>query len=93
MAVLVILEIEASSDDYDKANAKIDAASNPPDGLVVHTAEETGGKMRIVDVWESAGQFESFSQERVGPAVAEALGDDAPSPSVEIRELHNMERF
>lgn len=93
MAVLVTLEIEGSADDYDKTNEKVDAKGDPPAGLLVHTAEDAGGRMRIVDVWESAEQFESFSQERIAPAVAEVLGDDAPPPSIEIRELHNLERF
>jgi hypothetical protein len=91
MAVIVTQEFEATSDQYDDVNGKIDPENNPPDGLIVHTAADAGGgKMRIVDVWESQGAFESFGQEKVGPAVAEVLGADAPPPDIKIEELHNV---
>ena len=41
--------------------------------------------MRVVDVWESQGAFETFAQERLGPAVAEVLGEDNPPPDITDR--------
>jgi hypothetical protein len=87
MAVLVTQEFEASPEEYDQVTEKIDPGTNPPDGLIVHTGIEVGGgKMKAVDVWESAEQFQSFAESRLGPAVAEVAGPDRPDPKVEIEE-------
>jgi hypothetical protein len=91
MAVLVSQEFESTTDEYDQVAAKIDPENNPPDGMIVHSAEDMGGgKMRAVDVWESPDKFQKFAEERLGPAVAEVVGDDSPEPKIEIRELHNV---
>ena len=91
MAVIVTQEFEGTPDQYDQVNEKLDARNNPPDGLHIHTAADAGGgRMRIVDVWESQGDFESFAQEKVGPAVAEVVGEDAPPPDIKIEELHEV---
>ena len=47
--------------------------------------------MRVVDVWESAEKFAAFAEGKLGPAMAEVLGDDGPgaSPSRSSTELHN----
>jgi hypothetical protein len=90
MAVMVKLDFDASAEQYDKVDKAIDARGNPPDGLISHTAQDVGGKVRIVDVWESAEQFGAFMEDRAGPAIGEALGDDAPEvPDPEFTELHN----
>jgi hypothetical protein len=90
MAVMVTLGFDASADQYDAVDKAIDARGNPPDGLISHTAQDLGGKVRIVDVWESAEQFGAFMENRAGPTIAETLGDDAPEvPAPEFTELHN----
>jgi hypothetical protein len=80
---------------YDAVSAKIDAAGNPPEGLIIHTAGAAeGGGFRIFDVWESREAFERFENERLMPAVQEVMGDqmpEAPSPP-EIYELHDFVR-
>ena len=88
MAVLISMEFPATADQYDQVNAKI--GEDPPDGLLVHTATEMGGSMRIVDVWESAEKFEAFG-ETLGPAVESVMGEGGPGPQPEIQELHNLE--
>ena len=90
MAVLVTLEFDASADQYDAVDKALDARGNPPDGFISHSAQDLGGKMRIVDVWESPDAFGAFAESRMGPTVAEVLGDDAPEiPQPEFTELHN----
>ena len=91
MAVLVTIEFPASADDYDRVNAAVDATDSP-DGLIVHTASDLGGKMRVVDVWESPEKFAAFAENTLGPQVAEVLGDGGPAPGEpEFQELHNVE--
>jgi hypothetical protein len=36
----------------------------------VHTATDLGGKMRVVDVWESPEKFGAFAEGQLGPKVA-----------------------
>ena len=91
MAVLVTIEFPASADDYDRVNAAVDA-NDSPDGLIVHTASDLGGKMRVVDVWESQEKFAAFAEGKLGPRVAEVLGDGGQAPAEpEVQELHNVE--
>jgi hypothetical protein len=94
MAVVVIQEFEATVDEYDKVTEKIDPQSNPPEGLVLHCgADIGGGKMKVVDIWDSADAFQTFADARLGPAVGEVMGEDASEPQIEIQELHDLYRF
>lgn len=90
MAVLMTLEFEASVEDYDKVNEVL--GKDVPDGMIAHVGIDLGGKMKVVDIWESAEDFAKFGQERLGPAVAEALGDGGAEPGPpEIQEIHDLE--
>jgi hypothetical protein len=90
MAVVVIQEFEASREEYDQVSEKLDAANNPPEGLIVHTgAEIGGGKMKVVDIWESQGNYDDFVQNRLGPAVAQ-VNPDAPQPDTQVHEVFDL---
>ena len=57
-------------------DAKIGDA--PPAGLILHTVSDLGGdKWKLVDVWESAENFQTFVQDQLIPAIAE-VNPDAP---------------
>jgi hypothetical protein len=80
-------------DDYDRVTAEL--GDDPPEGLIVHVAGEHGGKVRIIDVWESQDAFLRFQEERLGPAIAKVMGPDAMAqgpPPTEPLEVHNMMR-
>jgi len=68
---------------YDQVNAEV--GPEHPDGLIIHTASEVDGEVRITDVWESAEAAMSFTQNRLGPAVAAVTGElpDGPPDMVE----------
>jgi hypothetical protein len=90
MAVLMELEIEVTADQYDAVDKALDVRGNPPDGFMAHSAEDLGGKMHIRDIWESAEAFGAFAENRLGPTIAQTLGDDAPgAPEPKFTELHN----
>jgi hypothetical protein len=89
VAVLMTLEIEVSTDQYDAVEKEVDAKGDPPDGFIAHTAQDLGGKMRILDVWESAEAFGAFAESRLGAAIGKVLGDDAPQVEPQFTELHN----
>ena len=91
MPVLMELEFEGTTEQYDAVDKALDAKGNPPDGFIAHSAEDLGGKVRVRDLWESAQAFEAFAESRLGPTIAQTLGDDAPSqaPEPKFTELHN----
>ena len=96
MAVMVTQEFPASVEQYDQVNEKLDAESNPPEGLILHSgADIGGGKMKIVDIWESEGDWQSFLDNRIGPAVVEVMGpppEGVEPPPIEIHELHDLQK-
>ena len=90
MAVLVIQEFEGTRDEYEQVNEKIDPENNPPSGLILHCgADIGGGKLRVVDVWESQDDFQSFVQGTLIPAINE-VNPDAPQADVQMHELIDL---
>ena len=51
-----------------------------PDGLIVHSAGEGDQGWYIYDIWESREHFQRFAEGKLGPAMHELIGDDAPRP-------------
>jgi hypothetical protein len=94
MAVMVIQEFEATEDQYDKVNEILDPEANPPQGLILHSgAILDGGKVKVVDIWESAGAWDSFLNDRLGPAVVEVMGpppEGVEPPPIEVHELKDL---
>ena len=91
--VLVQKAQEASWADYERVAQTVGVDDNPPEGLIVHAAGEENGKWRSVDVWESQAAYEKFREERLMPAVREAMGEEAvsagppPQESFEVKHL------
>ena len=84
---------QATWDDYERVSQAVGAEENPPEGLIVQAAGEENGKWRMVDVWESQAAYERFRDERLLPAVRQAMGDEAvnagppPQESFEVKHL------
>jgi hypothetical protein len=91
MAVLMEMEGDFTAEQYDAIDKAVDVRGNPPDGFIAHSAEDLGGgRMRVRDLWESAEAFGAFAESRLGPTIAQTLGDDAPAvPEPKFTELHN----
>jgi hypothetical protein len=90
MAVRVTLEFPATAEQYDQVNEAVDAGGSS-DGLIVHSAVDQGGTMKVVDVWESPEKFGAFAEGTLGPKAAEVLGEGGPMPEPQIEEIHNYE--
>jgi hypothetical protein len=90
MAVAVILEFKgATLDQYDQVLEKMGfshGGKGGPGGLF-HWVTETGDGFRVTDVWESREQFESFSEEQIGP-YSQEVGITNP-PEVTFVEVYN----
>ena len=92
-----IRDDDRSTTNYDTVAERLDVASNPPAGLIVHTAgwDEDNGTFRIFDVWASRGDFERFFQDRLQPVLDELMpqfeNTNSAPPDREGRyELHNV---
>jgi hypothetical protein len=91
MAVVVIQEFEASAENYAAVNEKIGDAT--PEGLILHTVSDLGGdRWKLVDVWESAENFQSFVENQLIPAIAEVDPDAPQAPEPEIHEIHDLQK-
>jgi hypothetical protein len=91
MAVAVIQEFEAAPEEYQQVNEKIGDAA--PEGLIVHTVTDLGGdRWKLVDVWESAEDFQNFVQNTLIPAIAEVNPDAPQAPQPEILEVRDIQK-
>ena len=89
MAVIVTQEFEATGEEYAAVSEKLGDAPEP--GLIVHTGMDLGdGKWRVVDVWESAQDFQNFVQNRLIPTIAEVNPDAPQAAEPEILEIHEL---
>ena len=88
MAWGFIGELPISRDEYDRLNSEI---AEDPEGLILHTAAEHGGGMRIIDVWESEEAYRRFEQEILTPAMGRAglQPPEGEPPQLDSYELHN----
>ena len=72
---------------------QLDIEANPPAGMLVHTAGFTGsGQFRIVDVWESEGNWAEFRDGRLAEALKPVFesGDFNPPSAEYTYELHDL---
>ena len=53
----------------DDVTTEMNVTANPPKGMVVHVHLMENGRVKVVDVWESAADFEAFRNDRLGPAL------------------------
>jgi hypothetical protein len=92
----VVLKQEFSgitSDLLQKVTDELNAKADPPAGLIVHTASQVGDKIQVIDVWDSRAAFESFEQERLGPAIGAVLqreGVQLQPPTTEFLEVFDL---
>jgi len=78
-----------TADQYDKACEIADWEGDPPDGGVFHVAWIDEAGLNVMDVWDSAEQFEAFVGTRLMAATAHA-GIEGEPTSVEISPAHRV---
>ena len=74
---------------YDAVTDKMGLASEPPEGLIFHSAGELEGRFQVFNVWESREHFDRFTRDRLRPAQVAVLGEDrvAAMDGAEIVEV------
>ncbi|HEV7862312.1 MAG TPA: hypothetical protein VGR20_06405 [Acidimicrobiia bacterium] len=84
---------ETTLEMLEAVTTEMDVHALPPNGLIVHTVVDMGGRLTIIDVWESQDDYDEFGKARLGPAfatVSERMGVDlsqAAEPETEILEV------
>lgn len=86
MAV-VLIAWAPSREAYEAVDNEVGSAARA--GCIVHTASESNGRVRVVEVWESQQHIDEFFQGKLGP-VFEKLGVEADPP--ELAETFSIER-
>ena len=76
----------ATTQEYDRVHAKLTAAPIP--GVLVHSCIKTPDGLRIVDVWESEEQFQTFAQGMREAVLAEGFGEPQ---NLTVLPVHNMQ--
>lgn len=90
MAIGVILDFEgATTEQYDKVIELMGFRPGGPGGPggLFHWVTRTDTGLRVIDVWASREQFETFAQEQIGPHT-QAAGMANP-PTIAFHEVHN----
>ena len=62
---------------YDAITGVLDLHGNPPDGLIFQSSGHLEGVFQVFAVWESREHFDRFREERLIPAMVEAVGAEA----------------
>ena len=88
MAWGFIQELPISREEYERID---NAIEGDPDGLIIHTASDKDGRVRVIDIWESKDAYQRFEREQLMPAM-ERLGGQAPSepPAMDEFEVTNI---
>jgi hypothetical protein len=83
--------------DHVQAVTKDVAAGGPPAGGISHVVIVDGGQVKIFDVWESEEAMNTFTSERLIPAIRKqmaAMGVDPnapmPQPEVQVFEAYHV---
>jgi hypothetical protein len=88
MPVAMLVEFPGSTlQQYDKVMQILQLGDKPPTGSFFHSAGQTEGGLRVVDVWESQQAFDKFVQDKLGKALQEA---GLKPPKVTAWPVHNM---
>jgi len=88
MAVGIRLKLAgATAEQFDQLEAAVDARGNRPQGLIFHASGPIDGGWGVIDFWESRADFDRFTEERIGPAMAAAGGAAGP-PDIHEFPVH-----
>lgn len=79
---------EATPDQYDQAREKVGWDRDIPTGAKLHISGFSDDGLHVLDVWESEQAFNTFMEQRLGPAIAE-VGIQG-QPEVQFFPLHGV---
>jgi hypothetical protein len=87
MAVGLRLKFEgATQGQYDATHGSMNIDSDPPEGLIFHSAGPIEGGWGVIDFWESRDAFDRFVATQLQPAL-QGLGSQALPGPPDIKEF------
>jgi|SRR5215213_8045627 len=95
MAVGMIARLPegVGAEQYDAVQAQMDMDDSPVQGRIFECAGELEGSFQVFTVWENREDFDRFRQDRLGPAMAAAMGEEAlaalPEADYVEASIHN----
>ena len=93
MAYAFVMDVPASIELYDALHAEVTRREpGGGRGLLVHMGRATPQGFQVIEVWESREDCERFTDEVVGPALAELSGGQPPplEPAMEEFEPRGL---
>ena len=100
MAVALVQEFKIVGNDrtttnYDHVVKTLDLDSNPPTGLIVHTAgwDENAGVFRIVGIWANPAELDSFMRDRLAPILADGPVKPVPREEPDRESIYELHHF
>jgi hypothetical protein len=91
LPVLVVVEVPGGSSELDDALTEAWAiTSNPPEGNLFRMGGPMDGGWRVVSLWESRQQFETFLLQRLHLSLQD-IG--AGEPQISFWEIEKVERL
>lgn len=89
MAVVMLMRWPgATLENYDDVRRLTNFEGDPPAGGIYHACTFDGESLRIIDIWETAEDFQRFAATRLMPAVAQLQMPG--EPQIEIYPAHNL---
>ena len=71
MSVVLTQEMPGATRELiEEVTAELHLDEGMPTGLIAHTAMEVDGGIRIIDIWETAADYDRFQHDQLGPAMA-----------------------
>ncbi len=87
MAVGLRIKFDGGTQEqYDAVHRVMDIDSDPPAGLIFHSAGPIDGGWGVIDFWESRADFDRFAEGRLQSALAE-LGERTFEGPPDIKEF------
>jgi heme-degrading monooxygenase HmoA len=75
-------------DQYEEAREKVRWEEETPAGANFHVVGRDGDDLRVVDIWDSAADFQRFVDERLMPVIHE-MGIES-EPEVRFYDVHRV---
>jgi hypothetical protein len=73
MAILLTLDLPVSREELESVSDSMGVRTNPPQGLIAHIVTDVPGAAHVVDLWESAEDFQKFAEAQLMPAAQKIL--------------------
>ncbi len=90
MAVVMELRWDGiTSQQYDEARERVGWETKVPKGAIFHVMWLADDGVRVLDVWESQAEFETFAEERLMPVLKGELGFPG-DPDVQFSPAHRI---